>query len=95
MKEYKKYYEDIIKTPAFAHINKEEDLEWLMTCLEGTVVDYKGGEDLWYENGYLFVNIYGTEKALRMKRKRAEKLCNFKCEFHKVFIDYLLNHTGS
>ncbi len=89
MKEYKKYYEEIIKTPPFAHIKNEKDMDWLMSCLEGEIVDYKGQEDLWYEDRFLLVKIGDTGKALRMKKKRAEKLCGYKCEFHQKLIEYL------
>ena len=89
IKEYKKYYVELIKTPPFAHISREEDMDWLMSCLDGRIVDYDGEEDLWYEDGYLFTKIPDTGKALRMKQNRAEKLCNYKCEFHQKLIEYL------
>ncbi len=89
MKEHKKYFEELIKTSPFAHITSEKDMDWLMSCLEGRVVEYEGHEDLWYKDGYLFVKIGDTGKALRMKQIRAEKLCSFKCEFHEKLIQYL------
>ncbi len=90
MKEYKKYYEELIKTPAFAHINSEEDMDWLMGCLEGRIVDYDGKEEVWISDGFLYVNISDTNKAIRMKKKRADKLCSYKCDFHQRLIEYLL-----
>ncbi len=89
MKEYKKYYDEIIKTAPFVHMESEKDMDWLMSCLEGEIVDYEGQKDLWYEDRFLFVKIGDTGKALRMKKKRAEKLCSFKCEFHQKLIEYL------
>jgi len=89
MKEYKNYYEELIKTPPFAHINSEKDMDWLMGCLEGRIVEYEGDKDLWYDDGFLYVKIGNTGKALRMKQNRAEKLCSFKCDFHQKLIDYL------
>ena len=89
MKEHKKYYEELIKLAPFAHINSEADMDWLMSCLEGRIVDYEGQEDLWYKDGYLFVKVGETGKSLRMKQIRAEKLCSYKCEFHQKLIEYL------
>jgi hypothetical protein len=91
MKEYKKYYDELIKMPPFAHINSEKDLDWLMNCLEGKVVDYTGEDIIQYEDGYIFVKIGETGRALQMKRNRTEKLCSFKCEFHQKLIEYLKN----
>lgn len=90
MKEYKKYYDELIKMPAFAHINNEKDMDWLMSCLEGRIVDCKGEGELWIEGEFIYANIPGTSKALRMKKKIAEKLCSFKCDFHQALIEYLL-----
>lgn len=89
MKEYKKYYEDIIKTPPFAHIENEGDMDWLMSCLGGRIVDNTTGQDLWYADGFVFFDIPGSGKALRTKQRITEKLCSFKCEFHKKLIDHL------
>ncbi len=89
MKEYKQYYDEIIKTPPFAHIDKEDDMDWLMSCLDGRIVDNTRGEDLWYADGFVFFDIPGTGKALRTRQRITEKLCSFKCEFHKKLIDYL------
>ena len=83
MKEYKNYYEELIKTPPFAHINSEKDMDWLMGCLEGRIVEYEGDKDLWYDDGFLYVKIGNTGKALRSEENRAEKLCSFKCDFHQ------------
>ena len=89
MKEHKKYYDELIKTAPFAHINSERDMDWLMSCLDGRIVAYEGDEDLWYQDGFLYVRIGDTGKALQMKQNRAEKLCGFKCEFHQRLIEYL------
>ncbi|HZK01876.1 MAG TPA: hypothetical protein VFC96_03335 [Anaerovoracaceae bacterium] len=89
MKEYKKYYNELIKMAPFAHINSEKDMEWLMSCLEGRIINYEGEKDSWNSEGYLFFRIPNTGKALKTKQKRAEKLCNYKCEFHARLIEYL------
>lgn len=94
MKEYKKYYEELIKTPPFVHIDSEADMDWLMTCLGGRIVENTAGQDLWYDDGFIFSDIPGTGKALRMKQRTTEKLCSFKCEFHKKLIDYLEERKG-
>ncbi|GAB1476559.1 hypothetical protein MASR2M70_13930 [Bacillota bacterium] len=88
-KEYREYYNELIKTPPFAHISSEKDMDWLMGCLDGRIVDYAGDRDLWYSDGFLFSKIPGTGKALRMKQNIAEKLCNYKCVFHQKLIEYL------
>lgn len=89
VKEYKKYYEEIIKTPPYAHIDDEADMDWLMTCLAGRIVENDTGKEIWYADGFIYTDIPGTGKALRVKQRIAERLCSFKCEFHKLLIDYL------
>ena len=89
LKEYKKYYEEIIKTPPYAHIESQADMDWLMTCLGGRIVENDTGKDLWYADGFVYFDIPGTGKALQTKQRVTEKLCSFNCEFHKKLIDYL------
>jgi len=85
----KEYYNAIKAAGPFSHIEDDKDLKWLLTCIEGKIVDTDKDKDVWKEDGFIYIKLAETGKALRVKELRAGKICGFKCEFHQKFIDYL------
>lgn len=85
----KEYYNLIKAAEPFSHIEDDKDLKWLLTCIEAKIVDTDNDKDIRKEDGFIYIKLPETGKALRVKELRAGKICGFKCEFHQKFIDYL------
>lgn len=64
----------------------------MLQCVEGRIVIADREDDLWEEDGFIFLKIGNKNKALRMKRIRVEKLCGFKCDFHLKLIEKLTDY---
>ena len=67
----KEFYGKIKGTALFSHIVKDEDLAWLLQCIEGRIVPADKKDDLWEEDGFLFVKI-GQNKALSRETLRLQ-----------------------
>lgn len=97
MKDCKPYYELIKAAHAFSYIENDEDLGWLLKCIEGEVLSEQDipsakGDEYWEDDGYIFVRLGASGLILRLKAMRAGKLCSFQCKFHKDLIDRITDY---
>lgn len=83
------YYDEIKAAAPFSHIESDKDLEWLLKCTEGRIVTAEKDSDIWKDDGFIYVRLGKSDKALRLKQMRVEKVCGFKCDFHIKLVDFL------
>ncbi len=93
----KKYYDLIKASPAFAYIKNDEDLGWLLNCIDGDLVPAENvakpeNKEFWEADGFLYLNLGESGRVLRVSAMRAGKLCSFQCKFHRDLIDYITEY---
>jgi hypothetical protein len=97
MKDMKPYYGLIRATHTFSDIENDDDLAWLLKCIEGEVLSEQDvpaakEDEFWEDEGSTFVRLGGSGLILRLKSMRAGKLCSFQCKFHKDLIDRITEY---
>ena len=77
----KEYYNAIKAAGPFSHIEDDKDLKWLLTCIEGKIVDPDLDKDVWKVDGFIYIKLAETGKALSVKELRAGKSADLNVSF--------------
>ncbi|MDD2483458.1 MAG: hypothetical protein PHQ50_00305 [Eubacteriales bacterium] len=88
------YLKIIRETPSFSYVKSDEDLAWLLNCIDGELVPAESirkpeNKSFFSEDGYYYILLPDMPKILRVNEMRAGKLCSFQCKFHRDLIDYI------
>jgi len=100
MKVDKSYYAQLRSLPSFSYVRSDEDLAWLLNCIDGELIPSDSvpvpeDKSFWDDGGFLYQKLPETGKILRVKSLRAGKLCSYQCKFHRDLIDFIAEYeTG-